>query len=236
MKRLIAVILIIAGILLVSYQLVSDYLFKQEHTPEYTEKITLDITAEDMAANNEKEVENDYEAITNLDTLDSYRRIGEREVPEHVIAQIIIPSMNRNLAVSKGVNVENLWVGVATMKLEQSLGEGNYAIAGHNHRINGSLFNGLEFLPAGEDIYITDKIKIYHYKTYDNLTTGPDAFYLLEDGIANDRGKPVLSLMTCARPIEDDLRIFVQAELVDVYDYDRDYFYRLFSGNEVPEE
>ncbi len=234
MKKFISIALIVVGILLISYQLISDYLFKQSHTSEFTEKITEEVTAEQMAENNEKEVENDFEAITHIDSMETYKRIGENETPEYVVAQLIIPSMKRNLAVSKGINVDNLWVGVATMKTDQVLGEGNYAIAGHNHRIEGSLFQGLEYLPAGEDIYITDKVKIYHYRTYDNLVTAPDAFHLIEDGVSEDRGKPVLSLMTCARPIEDDLRIFVQAELVDIKDYDQELFNTLYSGYEQP--
>lgn len=234
MKKFISIALIVVGILLISYQLISDYLFKQSHTSEFTEKITEEVTAEQMAENNEKEVENDFEAITHIDSMETYRRIGAEETPEFVVAQLIIPSMKRNLAVSKGINVDNLWVGVATMKTDQALGEGNYAIAGHNHRIEGSLFQGLEYLKAGEDIYITDKVKIYHYRTYDNLVTPPDAFHLIEDGVSEDRGKPVLSLMTCARPIEDDLRIFVQAELVDIKDYDQELFNTLYSGYEQP--
>lgn len=234
MRKIISIALIIVGILLISYQLLSDYLFKQSHTVEYTEKITEEISAEQMAENNEKEVENDYEAITHIDSMETYKRIGADETPEYVVAQLIIPSMKRNLAVSKGINIDNLWVGVATLKNDQTLGEGNYAIAGHNHRIEGSLFQGLEYLGSGEDIYITDKAKIYHYRTYDNLVTPPDAFHLIENGVSEERGKPVLSLMTCARPIEDDLRIFVQAELIDVQDYDQELFNTLYSGYDQP--
>ncbi|MDO5717467.1 MAG: class A sortase [Tissierellia bacterium] len=226
MKKIIAVSLIIIGLLLVGYQLGSDYLFKQSQKTEYIKEIT----AEDMAQNEKKEVVNDYEAITNIDALDSYKMI-DREFPEFVIAQLIIPSMQRNLAVSKGVNVENLWVGVATMKLEQKLGEGNYTISGHNHRIEGSLFHGLEHLGIGEDIYITDKVNIYHYRTYANLTTEPDAFYLLDDEIAKEHGKPILSLMTCARPISEDKRIFIQAEFINKFEYTPELFDSLYSGD-----
>ncbi len=228
MKVKIGILFLLVGALFISFQLASDYLFKQTQNVDYTQKIT----AEMMAENEEKPVKNDFEAITNVTALDAFT--ANKVEPEFVVGRLIVPSMNRDLPISKGINDENLFIGVATMKAPQKLGEGNFVVAGHNHRIEGSLLQGFDKVGEGVDIYATNKIKIYHYTTYANVLAEADAFEYLSDDLSKERGKPILTLMTCALPIVDDNRVFLLAELVDEQPYSEEAIAKLLSEGKAP--
>ncbi|MDO5689024.1 MAG: class A sortase [Tissierellia bacterium] len=228
MKRIMGILLLVFGILFVGYQLASDFLFQQRAKINHTQEIT----AEQMAENETREVENDFEAITNVSALDAFTELSHIK-PEFVVGQLVIPAMKRDLPISKGINDENLLIGVATLKDGQKLGQGNFAVAGHNHRIPGSLLNGFDNIGMGIDLYATNKDKIYHYITYDRVVTEADAFEYLEDEVAKEHGKPIFTMLTCALPIVEDQRVFILSELVQIIDYSEEKMTELMNNGQV---
>lgn len=76
---------------------------------------------------------------------------------------IAIPEISMNLPIFKGLDNVGLYYGAGTMKAEQQMGEGNYALASHHvFGITGAsdmLFSPLDRAKEGMKIYITDKEK-----------------------------------------------------------------------------
>ena len=138
-----------------------------------------------------------------------------------LIGQIVIPSIELNLTVFKGVTESSLLAGVGTMKQNQTMGEGNYSIAGHNSQ-KGALFYKLDQVKLGDVIKITDKDKIYEYTVYDTEIVSPTSLYMIGDKEAEKHGGPIISLMNCYYENGKNTgnRYFVLGELTNTIDYD----------------
>ena len=63
---------------------------------------------------------------------------------------------------------------------------------------------------------------VYEYRIYDTLIVPDTAMYMLEHDIAEERGKPIISLMTCYYTSKNGKRFFALGELVDEYPYRED--------------
>lgn len=117
-----------------------------------------------------------------------------------VIGGIAIPDLKVNLPIFKGLSNTALMYGAGTMKENQVMGQGNYALASHHvFNIAGStqmLFSPLERAKAGMKIYVTDKSKIYTYTITEVRTVDPTAVYVIDD----HPGKKEITLVTCDDP------------------------------------
>lgn len=179
------------------------------------------ISADTLQQNNEREVPNHNEDITPLSLTSTVRTVvSSPELAEYMIGQIIIPSRNTNIGILRGVTEDNLMLGAATMKLDQTMGEGNYALAGHYQFEEGVLFNAVYDIAVGTDVYITDKRMVYHYRIYDRDIYPEDALYMIEDGEAQKRGNPILTLMTCPISSKNKTRVFARGDLIDSYPFE----------------
>lgn len=138
---------------------------------------------------------------------------------KYIIGIIKIPAIKLELGILKGVLNRNLYLGVGTMRKDQVMGSGNYPLAGHHTQSYGVMFNRVPELKAGQLMYVTDKETIYTYRVYERKKVHESDVYVIYDQIAQQRGKPVLTLATCFNLREPEARVIVHGELMDSQPY-----------------
>lgn len=107
---------------------------------------------------------------------------------------IAIPNINMSIPIFNALNNYNLTYGAGTMKENQVMGEGNYALAGHNYPNNPKiLFSPLVNIKPGDIIYLTDFRYIYIYDTLALYTIKPTQVDVIND----TEGITELTLITC---------------------------------------
>ena len=131
----------------------------------------------------------------------------------HPIGKIAITSVHLKLPILKGLSNDNLSAGAGTMKADQKMGEGNYALAGHYMTNQGILFSPLKNVQTGDTVAITNMKKVYTYKVTTKQIVNETQVQWIDD-VA---GKKLITLVTCASPTEGEVdRIIVQGELQSV--------------------
>lgn len=126
-----------------------------------------------------------------------------------VIGSIHIPSVEMTLPILKGVSESSLIAGAGTMKSNQQMGIGNYALASHYIEGKEVLFGPLYHLQEGDSIFLTDLDYMYEYKTTRIQVIEATAVQVIED-VPNET---LLTLITCAE--KGTKRLLVQAEFVE---------------------
>lgn len=217
MKRIISIVLIIIGIIFLTIPTINKIILKKNSQSKV--KLLDTISHEEIAENIESEAEFDYSSIEDISV--SSTIFGALNFDnKSIVGQITIPDLDINLPILKGVNNANLSVGATTMVPEQKMGEGNYPLSGHKMKKKDLLFGSLMDIEIGSIVYITDKSMIYEYKIYDTVVVPDTAFYMLEDEEAEEKGKPIISLMTCYYSSKTGKRFFALGELIDEYPYE----------------
>uniref|UniRef100_UPI003F704B4D class A sortase n=1 Tax=Bacillus thuringiensis TaxID=1428 RepID=UPI003F704B4D len=130
---------------------------------------------------------------------------------KQVIGRISIPSVSVELPVLKASTEKNLLSGAATVKENQVMGKGNYALAGHNMSKKGVLFSDIASLKKGDKIYLYDN---ENENEYEYAVTGvsevtPDKWEVVED-----HGKDEITLITCVSVKDNSKRYVVAGDLV----------------------
>ena len=158
MKKFISIVLIIIGIALILTPTIKNQIIK--HNIKKKSEIVNTITHEEITENIETDAEFDYEAIEDVGITSTI--IGSINFNnKSMIGQLIIPDLDINLPILKGVTNANLLAGATTMVPEQKMGEGNYPLAGHRMKQKDLLFGSLMDIEVGTTVYITDKKKNY---------------------------------------------------------------------------
>lgn len=214
-KKVIPILLIIIGILFLLTPFILEQVVKH-----YSKSITDEtISKETLKANNENddlEVEYDFSAIEDVD-IKSIISGSQNLNKNYVIGTLYIPDLDINLPIMKGLTNANLMAGAATMKPEQSFGIGNYTLAGHRMKNKDLLFGSLMDIEKGSKVYVSDGEKIYEYVIYNTVVVPDTAMEMLSDNKADEKGKPIISLMTCYFSSKTGKRFFAIGELVDEY-------------------
>ncbi len=218
MKKTIPILFIITGLLFLLTP------FANEQIVIYHSKsiVNNDISNETLRINNQNndlEVEFDFSAIKDV-SISSIIKGSQNLNKDFVIGTIYIPSLHINLPIMKGLSDANLMAGAATMKPDQSFGVGNYTLAGHQMNNKSLLFASLMDIEIDSEVYISDGEYIYEYIIYDTLIVPETAIEMLSDEKAINRGKPIISLMTCYFSSKTGKRFFALGELVDKYPID----------------
>lgn len=170
---------------------------------------TTDYTVEDLQANLDKEADFDFEAVQSLSITEVLKAQASIEkLP--VIGSIVIPEVQLQLPILKGVGKSALAVGAGTMKPTQQLGKGNYALASHYFKGKDILFGPLYRTNIGDAIYLTDLTNIYEYKLSVKEVIKATDVYVIEDTEGN-----ILTLITCTE--DGKQRLMVQADFVTQY-------------------
>lgn len=116
--------------------------------------------------------------------------------------------MNLNLPILLGISNYAVMVGAGTMKADQKMGEGNYALASHHMIQPEKLFGPLTEITLGDKIYLTDLNYIYTYKTTYKEYVPPNRTDLIDD-VPNEK---LVTLVTCDATGAN--RLVVQGQLL----------------------
>lgn len=213
-RRILGIFFLVIGLSALLLYFSIDQITKYVSRPQNVEVISV----QELEENDKRAVPDHNEVIEDYDVVTAIMRIPEID-KKYIIGQIFIPEVSMNLPIVKGVTNANLMLGAATMKLDQKMGEGNYALAGHYTYTPGVLFRDVHTLPIGTHVYITDKKTIYHYQIFSRDNYPSDAFYMIEDSQAEKRGKAIISLMVC-NVKHDYGRTFAVGELIGTRPYE----------------
>lgn len=217
MKRILSLIFILMGIVLLAIPYLNNHLIERNVNKNI--ELVEEITYEEIEENQSRETVFDYSSIrdVNISTvLSSTNDFNHKSM----IGFISVDDLNINLPILKGVTDANLLVGATTMTESQEMGKGNYPLAGHYLRNKTTLFGPLLDIEIGTIVKITNKKVVYEYEIYDTKIVPETATYMLDNQEAEDRGKPIISLMTCYFTSSNGKRFFALGELIDSYAYD----------------
>jgi sortase A len=204
--------LIVVGVVLLLIPTITDQIIKH-----YSENIPIEeITADEIEENNKKQVEYDFSVIKDIE-ISSVINGALNHDNDLVVGTMKIPDLGISLPVMKGLSDANLISGVATMKEDQILGQGNYTLAGHYTKNKKILLGGILDISIGSIVYLSDKKFVYEYRIYDTVVVPDTALDMLLDEKAEERGKPILSLMTCYYTSKNGTRFFALGELLSTY-------------------
>ncbi|MFT8424012.1 MAG: class A sortase [Liquorilactobacillus sp.] len=132
-----------------------------------------------------------------------------------MIGKIAVPAVNLKLPIFYGISNNNLLRGAGTMKAQQKMGTGNYALAGHHMNNPNILFSPLAKAKVGNKVYLTNGKKVYVYKISVRKTISKYQVQVIDDVV----GKQMITLITCD-PIKGvahtPLRILLQGNLQKV--------------------
>lgn len=126
-----------------------------------------------------------------------------------VIGRISIPSISLELPILNASTEKNLLSGATTVKDKQEMGQGNYALAGHNMSKKGVLFSDLSSLKKNDKIYLYDNENEYEYVVTSVSEVTPDKWEVVED-----HGKTEVTLVTCASVLDNSKRFVVTGDFV----------------------
>lgn len=213
------IVLVLAGVFFLFYNQITGYAYEKWLNKNQNELITT-LTKEKLHENAEKVVKKedkkemfDYGAIENIDNGFTMPDINPYKM-ENAIGIITIPSVNLEQPILYGTTNENLLMGATTMKPKQKMGEGNYALAGHNHNTRPVLFQPIRNVKMGDDIYVTDKKKVYHYTVSNKQIVQPERVDVIDDV----KGQKLVTLVSCYAK-DGSNRIIVTGKLKDVIDF-----------------
>lgn len=218
-RLIIGLLLLLVGIVLLCLPLIQQYQLSQKQVASVQafEKTTPD----ELQANLKTKTDFDFQAIRPISATTTMVELFDGNInTDQIIGQIVIPSVNINLTLFNGLNNDNLLAGATTMKAGQVMGEANYAIASHFTTYPDVLFTNLQKVQVGDIVRITDKQMIYVYRVYDAQIVASTDVHLIEDDIATNHGKPIVSLMSCVSLEASNQRFFAFGELIETIPYD----------------
>lgn len=151
------------------------------------------VTAQEIKDNSQKDASFDFDKVESINLQNVVA--AKLDTSNYLtVGAIAVPSVGMNLPIYRGLANEALLAGAGTMKPDQVMGEGNYALAGHHYPASPSvLFSPLMNLKVGDTIYITDLENIYEYKT-----ETIDLVDIYQVHVVDDRpGQTEITLVTC---------------------------------------
>ncbi|WP_105143489.1 class A sortase [Streptococcus suis] len=154
------------------------------------------VTTEDIEKNKQAETTFDFDQVQSISTEAILAAQWDAQrLP--VIGGIAVPELGINLPIFKGVFNTSLMYGAGTMKENQEMGKGNYALASHHiFGVTGAadvLFSPLDRAKNGMKIYITDKTNVYTYVIDSVDIVSPESVYVIDDV----EGRTEVTLVTC---------------------------------------
>lgn len=210
-RYIVASILLLVGVALLLVQPAQTYMLQQGVTASLEQ--SKEITREEVAENEERteDVTFKFEEVEplSLENIVKYQGQGGR----YSMGQVAIPELNMKIPIYKGVSNYVLATGAGTMKENQKMGEGNYALASHNYFGDKKiLFSPLVDAKQGMKIYTTDLENIYEYEITSVDIIEPTKVSVIYD----QKDKTEITLITC-----DDLnatnRYCVKGKFVTKY-------------------
>ena len=131
-------------------------------------------------------------------SLFAYRKISREIYLHKLLAENInfeIPRLNIQVPVLEGTDSKALQVSAGHFEGTGALGKGNYCIAGHNSTIYAEIFNDLDQIQIGDEMYLVDndanRTK-YLYIVTEYKTVEPN-----QTDVLNDYGDNRLTVISC---------------------------------------
>lgn len=171
------VILCMMGFMILSYPFIRDGLIQYLSSKNYQ-------TVEKV------EVSYDFEEITPITLKDVVVAMSEN-LP--IIGRIKVPSVGIDLPVIEGVSNTAMAVGASTMKADQVMGDGNYALVSHHMNNPNLLFSPLDRVEIGAEISLSDEETTYQYIVTEKRVIEANEVYVIED----QEGRTLVTLITC---------------------------------------
>lgn len=132
-------------------------------------------------------------------------------IQQYGVGIIRIPSIEMELPVLEGITQANISIGAGTVKPNQRIGRGNFALLGHYMTNSGLLFGGLKNVQVGDEVYLTfyDKDAAYIVQEV-KIVHQSEGKYMLD----NPEEPHYLTLITCdGSRGGTDYRLIVRASL-----------------------
>ncbi|MBR4510487.1 MAG: class D sortase [Ruminococcus sp.] len=131
-------------------------------------------------------------------SLFAYRKISRELYLRKLLDNNInfeIPRLNIKVPVLEGTDSKALQVSAGHFEGTGALGKGNYCIAGHNSTIYAEIFNDLDQIQIGDEMYLVDndanRTK-YLYIVTEYKTVEPN-----QTDVLNDYGDNRLTVISC---------------------------------------
>ena len=213
--RLIAIIvLLLISVALIFNKAIRNTIMAWQTNSYQVEKVSK----ETIQKNKEAKTTFDFQQVESVSTEAVMKAMMDgQQLP--VIGGIAIPDLEMNLPIFKGLNNSSLYYGAGTMKENQVMGEGNYALASHHvFGITGAskmLFSPLDDAKEGMKIYTTDKENVYEYTITKKYVVDPEHVEVIDDV----DGQKELTLVTCT-DAEATQRVIVKARFEKKSSYD----------------
>lgn len=209
--NILLLLLLLIGLALVFNTQIRNFLI-QKNGDSYS---LNNVTRQEIEKNEKADTTFDFGAVESLSTEAVLRaQFENKNLP--VVGAVALPSVKINLPIFRGLDNIVLLTGAGTMKPDQEMGKGNYALASHRVQDMVSLFSPLEYAQIGETIYITDLSNVYTYKITYVDKVDPSRVDLIEDV----PDKKMITLITCG-DMYAKTRIAVQGELSEVTPADK---------------
>ncbi|AVK61826.1 class A sortase [Lactobacillus sp. CBA3605] len=181
------------GIFVILIALSLALIFNEQIKDQMVSSYAPKITAKSVKKNTKKKGDFDFTKVKSLD----FQTVAKARLSKsavNVVGSIAIPSIDLYLPIGKGVSNATLALSAGTLKANQTMGAGNYALAGHHMIKHGALFSPLYYKSqVGQMIYLTDAQHIYAYKT-----TQRRFIAATDVAVINDvPGQSLITLITC---------------------------------------
>lgn len=174
----------------------------QEDIQENIERLTL---PEDDAGKAARDELFDPSSIETIDALAAKPVMNT----DQIVGGVYAPTVNMNMPILYGLSQEVLYSGAGTMKKDQKMGEGNYALLGHNSKNPDALFAPTHRLKVGDPVYVSDKTTVYTYTVTETKVVNPSEIQVIDDVL----DASILTLISCTD--DSKQRVVVHAELSD---------------------
>lgn len=201
-------IILIVGLALIFNEPIKGYLVQRNADQKMAQ-----VTKDQIKQNKLKDGDFDFGKVKQIDASQVVKTSLQNDA--NVLGKMAVPAVGLKLPIVKGLSEAALSSGGGTMKPDQVMGEGNYALAGHYMTNKGALFSPLERAQLGQMVYITDLNKVYQYKITYKKIVDPESVWLINDV----KGSSLLTLITCADGGVN--RWCIQANLVKVQTADK---------------
>lgn len=153
------------------------------------------VSKKTIEKNKNASVSYDFDSVESIST-ESVLKAQTNNANLPVIGGVAIPEVGINLPIFKGLGNTELTYGAGTMKENQVMGSGNYALASHHvFGLTGSsqmLFSPLENVKTGMKIYLTDKETVYTYVVTSIESVAPSQVAAIDDTEETE-----VTLVTC---------------------------------------
>lgn len=193
--------------------------FRIDNRAKKNNAVAEEISATDMQNNINSKRSFDFDSIEEISTSGTW--LSPDLIDQNlIIGRLYIPSIDLNLTVFNGLSNSILHAGLGTMRPGLTMGQGNFPIAGHYSADSDILFGNLISVEIGDQIYLTDNEKIYEYKVYETRIVDVTEVKWVENTVAKEHGKPIISLMNCYYIDGQNSgdRYFVFGELIEISD------------------